>query len=214
MAEEKKPVDPIEALRLDMDRLRLALDQARYQDDKTRTFLERWRVDVQPVHEHRLMSREHAYGYAKVAIQTTFFLNGGALIAFPAFAQLVGTSLYTNRSLALASILAFVIGLVLIAVTTLLAYLSMAADANAVSRKEEFVKAGLNQSQVPDAEKPKYNGIREAAETARKRHYGLAMRFERWAVGLGIASIAAFLVGALCAAGVFSGAPTVSPYGE
>lgn len=205
MAEGNQPISSVETLRVELERARLALDQARYQNDTILTFLERWRVDVQPVHEHRLMSREHAYGYAKVAIQMTFFLNGGALIAFPAFAQLVGTSLSKHMDFALASIAAFVVGLFLIAITALLAHLSMAADAGAILEKEEYVKAGLNQSLAPDVQKSGYDKIRENAEVVRGQLFGRAIRFNGWAIGLGITSILAFLVGALCAARVFSG---------
>lgn len=208
MAEYKSPIDPIEALRLEVERARLALEQARYQNDMTQTFFERWRVDVQPVHEHRLMSREQSYGYAKIAIQTTFLLNGGALIAFPAFAQLIGTGFRDHVGWALTSIGGFILGLVLIAITTLLAYFSMAADLQATAQREEYVKAGLNQSQAPKADKSKYEKIREDAESARKRHYDFAIRFEVWAVYLGIASIVSFVFGALCAARVLLG---VSP---
>lgn len=206
MPEEKQPIDPIDALRLEVERTRLALDKAQYQNDTTRLFLERWRVDVQPVHEHRLMSREHAHGFAKVAIQTTFLLNGGALIAFPAFAQLVGTGFRDHVGWALTSITGFVLGLVFIAVTALLAYLSMEADAEAVLQLEESVKARLNQSQVADEKKPKYDKLYEEAEAGREKRYAHAMRFRTWAVGLGIASMLAFTFGAFSAAFVLSAA--------
>ena len=199
MPEEKPPVDPLEALRLDLER-------RRYLDETTRTFLERWRTDVQPLHEHRLMSREHAYGYAKVAIQTMFLLNGGALIAFPAFAQLLGTAFKDHVTIALLSIGGFVFGLVLIVITTLLAYLSTAADAEAVNQKEEYVKLGLNRDQVADDDKPEYDKKRATAEKERKRHYGRATRLALWGLGLGVGSLAAFVFGAIFAALVLSAA--------
>lgn len=197
--EEKPPVDPLETLRLDLERLR-------YLDERTRTFLERWRTDVQPLHEHRLMSREHGYGYAKVAIQTMFLLNGGALIAFPAFAQLLGTAFKDHVTIALLSIGGFVFGLVLIAITTLLAYLSMAADAEAVNQKEEYVKLGLNRDQVADDDKLEYDKKRATAEKERKRKFNLATGLALSGVVLWVASLAAFVFGALFAALVLSAA--------
>ncbi len=199
MPEEKRPVDPVEALRLDLER-------RRYMDETTRTFLERWRTDVKPLHEHRLMSREHAYGYAKLAIQTMFLLNGGALIAFPAFTQLLGTAFKDHVTIALMSIGGFVFGLVLIAITILLAYLSMAADAEAVNQKEEYVKLGLNRDQVADDKKPEYDKKRATAEKERKRKYELATRLALWGLGLGVGSLAAFVFGAIFAALVLSAA--------
>jgi hypothetical protein len=200
--EEKRPVDPLEALRLDLER-------RRYLDETTRTFLERWRTDVQPLHEHRLMSREHAYGYAKVAIQTMFLLNGGALIAFPAFAQLVETAFKDHVTFALLSIGGFVLGLLLIAITALLAYLSMGADAAAVNQKEEYVKLGLNRDRAADDDKPEYDEKRATAEKERKRKYNLATRLAWSGLALWVASLAAFVFGAIFAALVLSAVPTV-----
>lgn len=205
MPEEKESLSEVEALRLEVERARLALDQASYKNEVTRTFLQRWHTDVQPVHETFERSREMAHGFAKLAIQMMFLLNGGALIAFPAFAQLVGTGFRENVDLALFSIGGFVLGLALIAFATLLAYISMEADTEALGQREEYVKLGLNQSQVPDKDKPEYDKKRADAEEARKRHFGRAMRFRAWSMGLGISSLVAFLVGVYFATMVLSG---------
>lgn len=206
MSDERKPLDPVEALRLEVERTRLELDRASYMNEHTRTFLERWRTDVQPIHEAAERSREMAYGYAKLAIQTMFLLNGGALIVFPAFAQLVGTAFRDHVVSALLSVGGFVSGLVLIGVTTLLAYLSMDADAAAIRQYGEVVKINLNQSQDPDAKAEKYETPRSVAAAAQERHYRRANVMRWWAVGLGVGSMVAFVFGALYAARVLSAA--------
>ena len=206
MTDEAHRIDPLESIRLEVERARLAIDQAEYRESATRTFLERWRVDVQPEHEHLLMSRQHAHEFAKVAIQTVFVLNGGALIAFPAFAQLVGTGFENSVGWALSGIAAFVLGLVLIALTTLIAYLSMVADMEAVWQSRERVTASLNQTQVPEAEQSRFDERRAEADAALARYNRISMRLRAWGIALGIGSILAFMVGAACAAVVLSNA--------
>jgi hypothetical protein len=70
-----------------------------FDPEQMQTMLEHLRFEVQGALEHSLMSREHAHDFAKVAIQSTFLLNGGALIAFPTFAQLVGIGLHDHIGL-------------------------------------------------------------------------------------------------------------------
>ena len=207
MSDEQGPADPVEALRLEVEKARLGIEQASFLNEQMRTYLERWRTDVQPVHEHRMMSREHGHAFAKVGIQMMFLLNGGALIAFPAFAKLVDVSFSEQITWALLSIASFVLGLVLIAVTALLAYLSMAADAEAVSNQEEYLKLGLNQSTAPNDEKPSFDSPRATAETARARKYAATTRFAEWGLGLTIGSVVAFVFGAFCAGWVLAVSP-------
>lgn len=195
---------------LELERQRLVLDRIRHEDETMRTFLERWRTDVQPVHEAKERSREMAYGFAKMAIQTMFLLNGGALIAFPTFAELVGPGLTSQLMFALISIAAFVVGLVFIGVTSLLAYLAMNADAEALSQREEYVKLGLNQSRAEAEEQSKYVSSRAAAEERREYFYQWAVKYRACALSLGIASTVAFMTGAFFAATVMSSASTTS----
>ena len=148
-----------------------------------------------------------ADGYAKIAIRTMFLLNGGALIAFPAIAQLVGTSFHENVSWVLYSLGSFVIGLVFISVTTVLAYLSMNSDKDAVQHIEAFVKYGLNASQESDPQKrAAAKVLQKRTEDDRKRDYGRARCFAIAGLLLAASSLAAFVIGALFTAKVLLGA--------
>ncbi len=206
MSDNREHPDQLEAMRLEVERARLAIDRENFLNERTRTYLERWRTEVQPLHEGAERSREMAVSFSKQGIQTIFFLNGGALIAFPAFAQLVGTAFRDHVAAALLGIGGFVTGLVLVSLTTLLAYLSMDADAEAIRPREEVVKINLNQAHNPEAHGKEQDRQRAEADGANKKHYRRAVRLRWWAVVLGVGSLVAFVFGAAWAAGVLSAA--------
>jgi len=189
-----------------IEKTRLEIERATYLNETTRTYLERWRTEVQPVHEEKERSREMAFGFAKMAIQTMFLLNGGALIAFPAFAGLVGAAFKEHISIFLLSAGGFVTGLVFIAITGLLAYISMDADTEAIRQREEIVKIDLIKAQNPDGFTPDMQKIQDEAKQARDASYQRAVGLRRRALGLGIGSMFAFVFGASFAAVVLSSA--------
>lgn len=208
MSNEQMQPDPLAALRLEVERLRLQLDSARHQNERTRTFLERWRTDVVPLHEAAERSRDMAFGFAQTAIRSMFLLNGGALVAVPAFAELVGTAFQENMTALLLSGSGFVAGLILIAITTLLAYTSMDADAEAIRQDQEVVKINLNRAQNPKSYTNKLKKQQSEAEAARLKFGRRSAKLRTWALCLGVGSMGAFIFGAVFAAVVMSGGST------
>jgi hypothetical protein len=206
MTNDPNPSAQFDALRLEVDRLRLGVEQSKQANELARTFLERWRTEVQPVHEHRMKSRDQAYGLGKTAIQTGFLLNGGALIAFPAFAQLVGKEFENHIEGSIASIGLFITGLVLIGVCTALSSTSFGEDAEALAYREEYVKSRLHFNNTFDASKATHEEAQRKAESSRAKHHRRANSFLRWAMAAGIGSLVVFVAGALCAMQVLSAA--------
>ena len=204
MSNEQMQPDPLAAPRLEVERLRLQLDSARHQNERTRTFLERWRTDVVPLHEAAERSRDMAFGFAQTAIRSMFLLNGGALVAVPAFAELVGTAFQENLTVFLLSGLGFVTGLILIAITTVLAYTSMDADAEAIRQEQEVVKINLNRSENPKSYTDEVKKRQSEAEVARQRVDRLSVKLRAWALWLGVGSMGAFVFGTVFAAIVMS----------
>jgi hypothetical protein len=172
--------------------------------ERTRITWERSRFEVQLVHEHRLVSREHAHSFAKVAIQSTFILNGGALISFPAFAKAVGTGLHDHVGLAVTSMVFFVIGLGLTTAATVLAFFAADAYASAYALREMYVRGLLHKLAAVGEEKDFYGKQAESAESERRQREDVWEALMLRAIGLVIASLAAFVVGAFFAAFVVS----------
>ena len=191
-----------DALKLEIEKLRLALDNAKHQNDLTRTYLERWRTDVQPVHEHRLKSRDQAYGFIKMAVQSVFLLNGGALIAFPTFAKLTDATLRDHLPQSLKGIGCFVAGLILTAMAMLLAAFAYGLDTDALERKEKAVKAGVNLQHSSPDRRADLEKVRDAAEAERARLGKHAIRTGYIAIALAALALTVFIGGAYFAARV------------
>lgn len=196
MAQENEPMKSSAQL----DLARLALEQRAAQNEATRIYLERWRVDLEPLHEHRLMSRRQANDYAKAAGQMLFLLNGGALLAFPAIAELLGTGFRGHISLVISGMGAFFAGLVTVGIATLLAFLANVSDAGAVQHREEFIKLGLNKSNAPAEQQATFDERRDQEENERKDKIRLANLLALWGFFLYAASLIAFVVGTVCLA--------------
>ncbi len=53
-------------------------------------FLRRLETSIKPRHEVMERSRTFTFEFARMALRSMFLLNGGALIALPAFAEMLG----------------------------------------------------------------------------------------------------------------------------
>lgn len=184
--------------------LRPDVELIRLQYEHFRTYLQRWETDLRPLHEAKERSREMAHAYTKMGIQTMFLLNGGAIIAFPTFAKMAGITFADHPVLALLSVGAFVTGLVLIAVTTIYAFLSMDADSKALTHSSEITKCQLNKEQDPQNTRFNWDQRRQSAEKSLKEQMNAEERLRSIAIRLGVGSCVAFCVGALLAAAVLS----------
>ena len=133
-----------------------------------------------------------------------FLLNGGALIAFPAFAELVNTNLSEQIGMFLISVFAFVAGLVLIMITTVLAYMSFDAEVAAYRELDAVVRLNLVKRKDVESFTEEQEIQRAGADKEREKFGGIARALARWALGLAIGSIMAFIVGAGVAGMVLS----------
>ena len=206
MGQNQPTSDSLEALKVEVDRLKVAIDQARHQNELDRTFLERWRTELQPLHDHRMKSRDQGHDYAKAAFQMIFVLNGGALIAFPAFAQLTGNGFKQNLPVALGSIAGFVVGLVLIATAALFVGGAFSEDGDAIEADKSFVRTRMHQFRAPEAARPNFEKEKKEHETRRDEHNKTAKKWSVIAAVLACLALFAFVVGAGCAALVLSSA--------
>ena len=172
---------------------------ARLRLEQARAYQERWKTHVDPILSLAETSRGMAHDYAKMALQTMFFLNGGALIAFPAFAQLLGKSFWLAPRLATYSMAAFVVGLAAIATSTYLAYLAMDKDAESIRHWWEKVRSEISLEADPTSSLADWKTL---AGSSQKRMLRASHWFRRLSLAasvLGVASMFAFVAGAIFA---------------
>ncbi len=189
---------------------RIAIEETRLLYERHRTFYEQWRTDLEPRHEARLLSRELASTYAKAAIQTSFYLNGGALVAFPTFAKLVNADFESYSCLFIGSIVSFIVGLVLVAATNLLAYLTMEMDSQGMGHEIAEFTNRLNEGQDPENKKANWVENRTAAKYKKEFYWGIGKKLNLWAVVVCGGSLIAFIVGCYMAITFISKTPTIN----
>lgn len=197
---EKNPDQHAATLKLELERSELALQQLALENEKHRTFLQSWEVDVRPHQELLLRSVDMGHAYAKMTIQTIFWLNGGALIAFPAFAKLAGAEFSAHLTRALTSIGCFVLGLVLITVTALLAYFTCVTESTMTAAHREHAKLLHHLGRDSEEKNGKWKEGMAAATKIANTHQRRAFRLQWAAIASGMLSLLAFVAGA-CVAG-------------
>ena len=120
------PNDPLKGTREGLKDLREA---RRLRMEGHLAFLEQWRTDLQPILDDLSLFNRIGADFALGGIKAVFILNGGALIALPAFAGVFRWGSSANADLLTWAVGFFVGGLILSAAAYLLGYLVVNAEA-------------------------------------------------------------------------------------
>jgi hypothetical protein len=91
-----------------------------------------WALDAAPLFQTMNRSREMAFGFARFALGALLLLNAAGLFALPTLAQVLGARLDNHAQLAVSCMGAFVIGLTSAAAATMMAFLAMYRDSQAI----------------------------------------------------------------------------------
>lgn len=145
------PVDPqeillqIELARVEMERERIALDRIHTKLENQRVHNERWNINVGAVQKNEMAASGSAVDMAKLTLRSAFLMNGGALIALPAFGQLVGS---ISKGYLVFALGAFVLGLVVTSIATLASYLSLHRNSSAQTQLANHRAMSLNNEEL------------------------------------------------------------------
>ena len=156
-----------------------------------------------PYHELRLEAFKAAAGYAQAALKAGFILNGGALIAIPAFRSMISPVAHDhwfNISNVLAS---FVVGIVFCTVSVLFAFLSANNIVYLTALQFDYTRdltiAQFRSATTPGAALPDETSYLKSA----RRFQRCATGWRVAAISSGICSLGLFVVGAICAYQMF-----------
>lgn len=185
--------------RLEVERFRLDLERYRQDLERRRTYLEHYKAELEPQYRYSVESDRASVGFAQSGIRSMYILNGGALVALPAFHALLKESpTYTSEPLLWAA-LAFVIGLALSGITSLLAYLAQSAVSEAVSHVISWRAISVNESYWPREEGKKPTAVEEIdAEKKQAKRWRKRFNWFAWpGVACAAAALTAFVFGAI-----------------
>ncbi len=175
--------------------------------DQYEAFLRRLETSIKPREEAAERSRTFTFEFARMALRSMFLLNGGALIALPAFAEMLGGIKLETADAFVWSTGGFIVGLVLIAAATLFAYIAMNADVVGIQQEILWCTLDISADYKPPDDPQKSKGERDNAIKLSKKCQTWARRFRAVTVVLGLGSLGAFINGALQGASVLTAMP-------
>jgi len=163
-------------------------------------FRDDYEFAIGPLRDDARANYEGALKFADSGIRALFGLNGGGLIALPAFAALFKTDMHAAAVWIVCAVVAFVVGLTGAALTCLFGYMSAmnALEATHNILTATGTKYTRHYQQVPET--PTTSGEIKAAEDAAARCTARGILLRRLAVVVSVASLLAFVIGA-CLAG-------------
>lgn len=146
----------------------------------------------------------HSVGYAQMGLKTALLLNGGGLIAIPAFAELTGTIWARGFWPPMISMSSFLLGIICASIAIALSFFVFLnfdgakgfEIARVTADTSRRYKALENDEPVPDA-----NSERDEME---QKFENRAYRIQKWAIGFGIAPLVLFIIGSVSGAYILS----------
>jgi hypothetical protein len=156
---------------------------------------------IGPLRDKARSEYDGALKFADGGIRSLFSLNGGGLIALPAFVKLFETDMHGATAWFVgAAILMFVAGLIAAALVSLLGYFSaMKGNESAqLNMTAISTKYATHYGQIPETSTTEA-GIK-AAESTAKKHTARSILLRTIAVTSSVVSLVAFITGACLAA--------------
>ena len=157
-------------------------------------FRTEWEFAAAPYRSDARMNYESAIKFANAGIKSLFTLNGGGLIALPAFIALFDVDRKKAAFWIIVTAVVYIVGLVGAALSSLLSYISAMAMSESMVLVQEALmwKYADLFEQTPPAKPPDIPAIEARSNALSRRSIYLRMT----AVLLAFASLLAFIVGA------------------
>jgi len=157
-------------------------------------FLRDWEVEVLPKENQAAAACQAAVDYSILGLKSAFLLNGGALVALPAFISIFGKETACLRVHIGYISACFVLGIGCVATSTALSYFTTHKQEAAHWSRREI---SANQILALYYEDQNFNDQAEAAVKTRDENIAAGIVLQKWAIGMALASAGAFLLGAL-----------------
>jgi hypothetical protein len=129
-------------------------------------FLDRWKTDVEPVHDKTERSREFRTGYWVMGLRTMFGMNAVALVAVPAVGRLLGVSFADHMDLFLRAEASFLLGIACMIVAILFSLITL--DTDVIRQKGE--RASARQRLIDDEFPGYFEDSIESERVKSERH--------------------------------------------
>lgn len=176
-------------------------------DEQTRhlVFLEHWRTELAPIEGRSAQANRAGNDYALAGIKSGYLLNGGAVIAVPAFWKLLEQPSGEDQLFVIVAVAIFVIGLIFCVIGNFLAYLCLTNAGLAHVKNLESRALDVREAYYPSKDKESLIAVQRITNEQREKIFERAMKQKFWAQIIFISSITCFVLGAVIGWLSFSG---------
>ncbi len=146
--------------------------------------------------------------YALAGLRIGTILNGSALVAVPAFASLIGINIQTQPWLLWITIALYLVGLLLTALSNVIAYLSAAKWSQFYDHMRAKIEATINLSWYPPDNEPDIKAIQKHIKDLQAAELDVQTRSvfrANWAFCLALAGLLFFICGCVTFVCMLSG---------
>ena len=159
-------------------------------------YLREWEVRVVPLDQDRQFAEKAAVDYVLAGIKAGFLLNGGALVVLPPLVIMFNINTTCGRGLLITAAAAFIIGLALVGLTTILAFSVMLYLGMATNQKREHVARTIQKKYYGENDRNSVEILTEIAGL-RDKLQKRSDRLQAVAICTAISSAVAFVAGAI-----------------
>ena len=116
-------------------------------------FLDQWRTELAPIDAKIALAIQSATSLAQTGLRSGYILNGGALIALPAFIEIFGKFEPNNTRAYTFSAIFFVLGLITCVIANFLGYKSVNTAAEAQEHARAWTELNLREQYYPSTDR-------------------------------------------------------------
>ena len=179
--------------------------------DAWHAFIEAWRTEVNPLQAQASQRLGFTVSYAQLGLRTALLLNGGGLVAAPAFAELLGSIWSQGFWPPIIAMGAFTLGLIAAAGATVLAFFEFLYARTVTEFEIARVAEDLNDRYEAAMRREPIPKRRTDPGDEERSAQRRAARWGGWAILLGLSSLVFFLIGAFFGGYILAGGgPPVS----
>ena len=168
-------------------------------------FVEAWRTDIEPLRDRRADHLKYAVSYGQLALRSIILLNGGGLLAAPAFAQMFGSIWSQGFWPPTIAMVAFTLGLICAVGATIFSFLGFLKlqvvsqhEINRTAKRLRGLYKTLSTNEPPPDQPTGPTPEEKSAQKDTNFH-------NFWAIFLGLMSFGLFITGAILGAYVLAG---------
>ncbi len=112
-------------------------------NERFQQYLRQWEISIPPIEENRRVANHSEIEFGKLGIQSMYLLNGGAAVGVPAFINKLATNDIAIKSVVIASVSMFCLGITMAAAANLCAFFASSNNVKSWARYRDSTSLSI-----------------------------------------------------------------------